>query len=139
MFIIPYYIESKSVENFKLTKAWIFMTNCGMKIWETEVKDNEIIDLYLNPNGLFGKTTCVKGDTLYFEVDLGKTRIADFYTWTDFLDKGESIPSDLDVWRPFVWVSDTNVSPGEKDSWGWQDEVKNTMVHKFWTTVCEIK
>jgi len=155
MFIIPYYIsslrsDSKEKENFKLTTAWIFMAKGGAKFWETDeatLNEKEVVELYLNPNGLCGKVFCVKDNIMYFEVDRVKTRLGDFYNWVDFLDKGESIPSDLDVWRPFILVNGANDAnaanaanaPNDKmnkdDIWGWQAEVKNTMIQKFCSVV----
>jgi len=138
MYIIPYYIKTKEVDNFKLTTAWIFMAKGGIRAWETDepkLSEKEVVDLYLNPNGLHGKILCMKENTVYFEVDCKKTKLTDFYNWTDFLDKGESVPPELDIWRPFVWVSDTNVSPSKKDAWGWEGEVKDIHIQKFWSTI----
>ena len=144
MFIIPYYIETKSVENFKITKAWIFMAKGGTKLWETDeakLSQTQIVESYLKPNGFHGKVFCVKDNTVYFEVDTIATCLQDFYTWTDFLDKGEGISDTFDVWRPYIWVgsategSDTNVEAGQKDEWGWDGEVKQTIIQKFWATV----
>ena len=139
MFIIPYYIETKQLENFKITKAWIFMAKGGTKYWETEeptLTKAQVIQSYLQPNGIYGTVKCVKGNTLYFQVDQSSTKLADFYTWTDFLDKGQPIPHELDVWRPFLWVCDTNVEPSRKDIWGWDEEVKDMAIQKFWEAVC---
>uniref|UniRef100_A0A6C0KLR3 Uncharacterized protein n=1 Tax=viral metagenome TaxID=1070528 RepID=A0A6C0KLR3_9ZZZZ len=135
MFIIPYFIETKTVENFTLKKAWIFMTKGGTKFWETDepsLTQKELVNLYLHPNGFYGKMKSVKENIVYFEIDSKATHMADFYTWTDFLEKGEPIPQNLDVWRPFLWLGDKEK---EKDEWGWEVEVKQTIIQKFWSEV----
>lgn len=142
MYIIPYYIDTKIAEQFKLTTAWIFMAKGGAKFWETDepsLKPDEVVQGYLEPNGLRGKIFCVKDNTVYFEVNLDTTKVADFYTWTEFLEKGETVPCDLDVWRPYMWIGDTDKSPSDKDSWGWDGEVRDAQIQKFWTTIFQKK
>jgi len=111
------------------------MTKGGTKFWETDepsLTQKELVNLYLHPNGFYGKMKSVKENIAYFEIDSKATHMADFYTWTDFLEKGEPIPQNLDIWRPFLWLGDKEK---EKDEWGWETEVKQTMIQKFWSEV----
>jgi hypothetical protein len=106
MYIIPYYIR----EQDKGRIFWVFLSQGGKKGWKTDetgTLTNKFIETnYLIPNGFVGKSICVKGDCLYFRVDPGAMNMGDFYTWTEFLKAGKPIPSDIDIWRPFVWVDD---------------------------------
>jgi hypothetical protein len=108
--------------------AWIFLMKGGKVVWETEEKgkitNKFIIDTYLKPNGFVGRCTCVKEDTMYYEVDPAAMKMTDFYSWVDFLKDAKPIPSDVDIWRPFVWM----------DDYGWKAEIacsKMSFLEKF--------
>ena len=122
MLIVPYKLQKESQQLWTL---WIFLSN-GI-VWETdEEKCSEkfILDNYLTPNGLFGKSKII-GNTLFCELN-EKTDINNFYTWTEFLKKEAEIPK-VDLFRPFCWVGD---SIGEKDDWGWYEECEEVTLGK---------
>jgi hypothetical protein len=126
MFIIPYFLKNPTESNteFKLWTAYIFLMG-GKTIWETEeVKCTEknVIKTYLEPNGFFGKTTHLTKTALFFEIDLKKTNIKNFYFWTEVLDES-------DVFRPFVWLGE--LGPGKEDGWCWGDQCKTISLGKF--------
>lgn len=125
MFIVPYYIETtKSQFEFKLTTLWLFLTNEGTTVWETDEKKptaDFILREYLTPNGFYGKVKCIKENTLYFEIDTEKTKIQNFYNWIDDLTNEE-------VWRPFFYVSDNDFS---KNCWGWKEMNETNMLGSF--------
>jgi|LauGreDrversion4_2_1035121.scaffolds.fasta_scaffold323544_2 hypothetical protein len=122
MYIIPYYIR----EQYKGRIFWVFLSQGGKKGWKTDetgTLTNKFIETnYLIPNGFVGKSICVKGDCLYFRVDPGAMNMGDFYTWTEFLKAGKPIPSDIDIWRPFVWVDDD----------GWSKEAESASIPFSW-------
>ena len=122
MYIIPYYIR----EQDKGRIFWVFLSQGGKKGWKTDEPGNltnKFIETnYLIPNGFVGKSICVKGDCLYFRVDPGAMNMGDFYTWTEFLKAGKPIPSDIDIWRPFVWVDDE----------GWSKEAESAPIPFSW-------
>ena len=122
MHIVPYYIR----EQEKGRIFWVFLSQGGKKAWKTDESGtltNKFIETnYLIPNGFVGKSICVKGDCLYFRVDPGAMNMGDFYTWTEFLKAGKPIPSDIDIWRPFVWVDDD----------GWSKEAESAPIPFSW-------
>ena len=135
MFIIPYFLKSpkSSTTGFAFTVAWIFTTDGGSNIWQTDeetLSEESILQDYLEPNGFIGTSKGIIENCLVFQVDPDKTNLSDFYTWTDFLGKGQIPPLSCDVWRPFQWISDT--SPGEdKDVWGWRMQAEKLSLGNF--------
>ena len=122
MYIIPYYIH----EQLGGRIFWVFLSQGGKKGWKTDeigtLTNKFIENNYLIPNGFVGKSICVKGDCLYFRVDPSAMKMSDFYTWTEFLKMGKPIPSDIDIWRPFVWVDDE----------GWNNEAEKAPIPFSW-------
>ncbi len=111
----------------------------GTTIWETDEKKptrDFVINEYFIPNGLYGKVKCIKDNTLYFEVDITKTKVQNFYNWIDEEVNSES----LEVWRPFFYVSDDDYT---KQSWGWKEMTETISLGSFgsmeriWETVLE--
>jgi hypothetical protein len=128
MFIVPYYLETiASQSEFKLTTLWVFLRENGTKVWETDEKKPTtefILNEYLIPNGLYGEVKYVKENALYFEVDTTKTKIQNFYNWID----EEVSEGNSEVWRPFFYVSDTDLS---KQHWGWKEMTDNISLDSF--------
>jgi len=122
MYIIPYYIKEQVGGRI----FWVFLSQGGKKGWKTDepgTLTNKFIETnYLIPNGFVGKSICVKGGCLYFRVDPAAMNMSDFYTWTDFMKAGKPIPSDIDIWRPFVWVDDE----------GWSKEAESAPIPFSW-------
>ena len=122
MYIIPYYIKEQVGGRI----FWVFLSQGGKKGWKTDEPGNltnKFIETnYLIPNGFVGKSICVKGDCLYFRVDPGAMNMGDFYTWAESLKAGKPIPSDIDIWRPFVWVDDE----------GWSKEAESAPIPFSW-------
>jgi len=122
MYIIPYYIQDQGSTKI----AWVFLSQGGKKAWKTDepgALTNKFIETnYLIPNGFIGKSMCVKGGCLYFRVDPAAMNIADFYTWTDFLKIGKPIPSEIEIWRPFIWFDDE----------GWIKEAQSNSLPFSW-------
>lgn len=123
----------------KTYTAWIFLIEGGSKLWKTDeerLSNKEILEQYLAPNGFHGRVTDVKGGVLYYEVDPQVMNMKDFYTWTDFLSVGKVPSTDMDIWRPFLWVGET---PGKEDEYVWRAEVKAAgklaFLDDFWS-VC---
>ena len=52
-----------------------------------------------------------------------KTKIQNFYNWID--DLAETI---LEVWRPFFYVSDSDLS---KQHWGWKEMTDTIILGSF--------
>jgi len=136
MLIVPYKLQNEGA----IWTLWLFLSN-GKTVWETdEEKCSEkfILDNYLRPNGLFGKTKII-GNTLYCELN-EKTNINNFYTWTEFLQKEVDIPK-VDLFRPFCWVGE---ALGKKDDWGWYEECEQVTLGKagllqIWTSVAGLR
>jgi len=133
MFIVPYILNPsrKSTTDFTLDVVWIFTTNGGTGIWETdeESSEEEIIQTYLLENGFHGTSRGVKEGCLFYEVDPSRTNLSDFYMWTDFLGKGHMPPLGCDVWRPFFWVGSGTV--GKEDEWGWSQQAADLTLGRF--------
>jgi len=137
MLIVPYKLQQESQ---RLWTLWLFLSN-GKTVWETDEEicsQKFILDNYLTPNGLFGKVKII-GKTLYCELN-EKTNINNFYTWTEFLQKGAEI-SKVDLFRPFTWVGEVL---GEKDDWGWYEECEQVSLGKaglinLWTDIAGLR
>ena len=116
------------------------MTGGGTARWTTDEKELSAVDVveqYLTPNGFKGRVVCVKDDTVYFKIDYAAMDMANFYTWTEFLVRGEEVPRELDVWRPFFWIGEAAVSCVDEFCWG--DEVASgpKYIDDFWAVVAE--
>ena len=102
MYIIPYYTVTKKVHNnIDVKVVWIFMNNNGLNYWRVEEADvkkttKEIVKEYCIENGLIGNVKVIENGKLYYEIDLEKTKIDNFYKWME-----DKIPEDADLWRPF--------------------------------------
>jgi len=130
MYIIPYVLElpAESKSDFKVWTAWVFLQDGGQKVWYAdETSIEEIKREYLEPNNFIGEI-CVKGDCVLVKIDPVKTKLSDFYIWTEFLARGEQIPK-CDLWRPFVWIGELN--PGVSDDWEWNEECKKLPLGQF--------
>jgi hypothetical protein len=132
MFIVPFFAKDsvKSSAGFSIETVWVFLTEGGTSVWETEEKscsNKFIIDNYLTPNGLFGKVWKTTTNTLFFEINLNLTKIEDFYSWTDFLKTESPIPEQTELFRPFIWVG----GGGKDDDWGWIEECQGVSLGKF--------
>jgi len=125
MHIVPFYIVTKVSKSspMAVSTAHIFMTAGGTKRWETDERSltpKEVVDMYLTPNGFKGFVIGVKGDTVYFQVDTESMDMGNFYTWAEILAKGEEVPHDIDVWRPFFWIGEASGKPGVADEYCWE-------------------
>jgi len=134
MYIIPYYlVPPKSSGDFKLWTAWVFMRNGGKDLWETDEKgvvaNKTVIKNYLTENGFVGRCVCVKGGSMYFKVDPAAMKMGDFYKLTDFIGKGQAVPGDTDIWRPFFWVGKDRL--GEDDEYSWNTEGRGGLGSAF--------
>jgi len=134
MYIIPYFLtEPQKGSHFHIKTAWVFLKNGGATVWETdEAKCTEkfISENYLIPNGFHGKVTKRTKTSLFFQIDMAKTKIQDFYSWSDFLKKEETVPTHIDIFRPFFWVDSED---NKDDDWGWREECKSVCFGKFGT------
>jgi hypothetical protein len=54
----------------------------------------------------------------------------DFYSWSDFLKKEETVPMNMDIFRPFIWVDSED---NKEDDWGWREECQGVSFGKFGT------
>lgn len=134
MFIVPYILEPyhTSKSEFKIWITWIFMANGGKTVWETDEKDigpEEVLKVYLKGNNLFGTLTACTQNVMLYEIDTKKTKFADFYNWNDILSGKLAASTDTEVWRPWMWIGESRF--GEKDTWGWKDEVEEISLGKF--------
>lgn len=127
------------------------MSEGGTKLWKTDedtLSNKDIIEQYLVPNGFYGRVisppvskqsvskASAKSGVLYYEVNPDMMNMSDFYTWTEFLASGNVPTSDIDIWRPFLWLGDT---PGGDDEYLWRAEVKSaakvSFLDDFWQIV----
>jgi hypothetical protein len=132
MFILPYYYQKPKISTtgFTFSTVWIFTADGGTSLWQTDeetLTEQSILEEYLEPNGFVGQSKGIFENCLIFEIDPKQTNLSDFYTWTDFLGKGQVPPQSCDVWRPFHWVSDSQ----EDDSWGWTSQAEQLSLGKF--------
>lgn len=128
MWIIPFYRAqtTSAAARFPFQTIQVFLSNGGTTVWTTEPDEpttsKYIEETYLHPNGLFGKLHRVEKEGIcYVEIDRARTALSDFFTWNEFLQRGEAVQTDVDLWRPFAWLggaTDTNGMKGE-DVWGW--------------------
>lgn len=118
MLIVPYSLCHENIGLNSLWTLWVFLSK-GV-LWETDEEicsGQFIIDNYLTPNGFFGTIRKIVNGAVYFELDC-RTKINNFYTWSEFLEKETEIPQ-IDLFRPFFWVGE---ELGDRDDWGWQEE-----------------
>jgi hypothetical protein len=132
MWIIPFYRAqtTSAAARFPFQTIQVFLSNGGTAVWTTEPDEpttsKYIEQTYLHPNGLFGKVYRVEKEGIcYVEIDRARTKLSDFYTWNEFLKRGEAVQTDVDLWRPFAWLGSAagggcakNGIQGD-DSWGW--------------------
>lgn len=132
MFLLPYVLEDykKGSSDFSVRTLWLFMTQNGTALWETDEKgklSNEfVVREYLHANGFYGKVSCVKKNTLFFQVDTQKTNMDNFYMWTD-----DNLTEDSEVWRPFFWVGAAKADELNEESWGWKEQTQTTQLGRF--------
>jgi hypothetical protein len=88
------------------------------------------LENYLIPNGFYGNVNKRTKTSLFFQIDTAKTKINDFYIWSDFLKKEETVPTNIDIFRPFFWVDSED---NKDDDWGWREECKSVCFGKFGT------
>ena len=133
MVIIPYFFKKPANEgSIAMRTLWVFLTAGGTAVWETDeadakASDKFIIDNYLTPNGLFGMPGMRanrKNSAIFIELDMNKTNINNFYSWSDFLKTGTNLPENIEIFRPFILL-DNN------DEWGWKEECKKYSLGKF--------
>jgi hypothetical protein len=134
MFILPYILQppQKSSTDFTLRVAWIFTIHGGGGIWETEeelLSEEKVIQEYLEPNGFYGVSKGIIENCLVYEVDPSRTKLSDFYMWSDFIGKGQPPSEGCDIWRPFFWLGDSQL--GEDDAWGWESQTTEVSLGKF--------
>ena len=133
MWIIPFYRAqtTSATSRFPFQTIQVFLSNGGTSVWTTEPDEpttsKYIEETYLHPNGLFGKLHRVEKEGIcYVEIDRTRTTLSDFYTWTEFLKRGETVRKDVDLWRPFAWLG----IQGE-DSWGWTTQAAKISLGGF--------
>lgn len=134
MFILPYILQpsQKSSTDFTLTVAWIFTIHGGTGIWETDeelLSEEQVIKEYLEPNGFYGVSKGIVDGCLMYDVNPSRTKLSDFYMWSDFLGKGQPPSTGCDVWRPFFWLGNSEV--GQEDAWGWSAQASELCLGKF--------
>jgi hypothetical protein len=109
MYIIPYYTVNKKVHtNIDVRVVWIFMSNNGMNYWRTEDSDakksvKDVVQEYCIENGFVGNVKAIENGKIYYEIDLEKTKVNNFYRWLE-----NNIPEDADLWRPFFLFEGIN-------------------------------
>jgi hypothetical protein len=134
MWIIPFYRAQTTgaAARFPFQTIQVFLSNGGTTVWSTEPDEpttsKYIEETYLHPNGLFGRLHRVEKEGIcYVEIDRARTALSDFYTWNEFLKRGEAVQTDVDLWRPFAWLGavggggakTNNNEKQEEESWGW--------------------
>jgi hypothetical protein len=157
MWILPYFFsdshdtQQQKAAKFPICIAWMFLAGGGSSVWETEdttpvrSEQKDVLDSvyreYCEENGLYGAPFfSEEHQTLFVHIDIQKTKIEDFYTWTDFL-KSKGLPgNDLQIWRPFFWLGS---STSETDIFGWRACAEETClgsfgpVTKIWDTILQ--
>lgn len=140
MWIVPYILSKSSpTTKFPLTSAWIFLTDGGTAVWQTESIESEeteqkecadtVYKEYCVENGLLGTPFYSERlDTLFIKIDTTQTKLSDFYLWSDFLQKSQTPPADSQVWRPFFWLGP---STAPADSFGWRVCADKTVLGSF--------
>jgi hypothetical protein len=110
MYILPYAIVPVNSKEFDANVLWLFMSEGGQTLWETDETDPDIlIREHLLENGFRGDFKGVKEGVCLFEVEPGCMR--DFYTILNAEDDS------ADVWRPFFLVN----SP----DYGWDTQISS--------------
>jgi hypothetical protein len=138
MYLLPYTLQKVSHEKaeFSMWIVWVFLTNGGTEVWKTDEEESNqttVESEYFEANGVHGQTTLFDTDQgiCLFEIDTTRTHFADFYMWTDFLQKNQTVPPGCDIWRPFFWVGSHEL--GVKDEWNWQSETSDLSLGSFGT------
>jgi hypothetical protein len=106
MFIIPfYYSQSSPIHIITM------LTIGGETIWSED--DSYSIEDILEPNGIY-VTRSIKEESVWLcEVDITKTKIDDFYQWTDIDDHS------LFCWRTFYVFDSLSISNDTMKEIGW--------------------
>ena len=139
MYLLPYTLQKMSHEKaeFSMWIAWVFLTEGGTHVWQTQDDESpsqsSVESEYFEANGFYGRTTLFDTDRgiCLFEIDTVKTKFADFYMWTDFLQKQQAVPQGCDIWRPFFWVGSREL--GANDEWNWYSEAAELQLGPFGT------
>lgn len=127
MWIVPFMkhhssnLKSGVHAKFPLTMIWIFLASGGQEVWQTEdseepLNPEQVYLEYCEGNGIYG-TWELRDNILFVDVSPEKTKLSDFYTWSDFLKRHQTPPTDIDIWRPFFWLGR---STHTKDEYGWR-------------------
>lgn len=110
MKLLPYVLTKLENKEFTLWRFTLFLGHAGKALWETEtsamVSVAKIKNEYCSPNGLEAKTVVLhpEKNIAYIEIDTGKTKFSDFYTWEEALNKSDK----PECWRHFYFVEDSN-------------------------------
>lgn len=104
MLILPFIHNTINNNNFEVNVIKI-LTIGGQHLWEENNSlhlDNDI----LNPNDIYRKDNIIAFDkTLHLcEVDIGRTKIEDFYKWEEI----NLNDSEIFCWKTYYYFTDTN-------------------------------
>lgn len=107
MYILPYYTTLHkspfpTKENTTLTVQHLLLIG-GTQPWEETDPTLRIGEDILEPNGLYlAAPPQIRGDRAYCPIDPRRTRIEDFYQWSEVETPG----CDTFCWRPFYRFHD---------------------------------
>lgn len=105
MKLFPYFL-TKQQGALQKTRLTVFLANGGRRLWETEeptVTKKELLDNYLELNGIYANHIHFSKGIIYIEIDPEKTSLSDFYTW----EEAHKHPQKPECWRHFYFFQDS--------------------------------
>jgi hypothetical protein len=117
MKLVPYiYTQGVSESGLTIHKISVFLTRGGTAIWQTDEvgpqSEEFLQEEYLLPNGLYSRSCSIDKikDIAWVEIDVTKTNLADFYTWTEVLTNPKVAAAKPECWRSYYFFIDTDTN-----------------------------
>ena len=96
MFVVPFYIRpfQKSLIQWSLEPVVLFLDSQGRQICKADTPFE-----WLTENGFHTKRTWTHGQTVYAEIDIQQTVVADYYTFEELTTEQQK--GTQECWRTF--------------------------------------
>lgn len=113
MFILPYFIKEKTNSSeYSIQCISLFLEKGGTQLLSLE---NCTVQDFCKENDLVLEDSFKKGDICFVRISPEKTNMKAFYSFHEKVAEG------LEVWRPFLWVTNQE----KKDVWSVNEKLKD--------------
>lgn len=105
MKILPFFLQKRQT-HLKQTRLCVFLAHAGKALWSAEepLTESQLVNDYLEPNGIPHKRIVITGSLALVEIDFEKTKLSDFYTWEEALTH----PQRPECWKSYYFFKDSS-------------------------------